>query len=78
LPQAVVLAECFQAEMILLKVLVPLVSYLYPPPGVVKKVEGATHDWLKKFLIEPLNTSLMEIPFQNYNDQNWTSSSSNC
>ncbi len=42
LPHSAVLAERFQAELILLKALVPLASTLNLPPGAVKKAEEVT------------------------------------
>jgi nucleotide-binding universal stress UspA family protein len=52
LPHAAALAERFQAELILLKVLLPLGGHLNLPPGAVKKAEAATlelaHDYLSR------------------------------
>ena len=50
LPHAAALAECFQAELILLKVLVPLVSNINLPPGAVKKAEIATRELAGEYL----------------------------
>ena len=50
LPHAVVLAERFQAEMILLKVLEPLGSNLNLPTGAVKKAEAETRLMTKEYL----------------------------
>jgi nucleotide-binding universal stress UspA family protein len=50
LPHAVVMAERFQAELILLKVLEPLGSNLNLPPGAVKKAETETRLMTKEYL----------------------------
>ena len=50
LPHAAALAEHFQAELILLKVLVPLSSNLNLPPGAVKTAEAATRELVGEYL----------------------------
>jgi len=50
LPHAAALAEHFQAELILLKVMVPLASSLNLPPGAVKKAEAATLELANEYL----------------------------
>jgi nucleotide-binding universal stress UspA family protein len=51
LPHAAALAEHFQAELILFKVLVPLGSSLNLPPRAVKKAEAATREMAKDYLV---------------------------
>ncbi len=50
LPHAAALAKRFQAELILLKVLVPLSSNLNLPPGAVKTAEAATRELVGEYL----------------------------
>jgi len=50
LPHAAALAERFQAELIFLKVLVPLAERLNLPPGAVKKAEAATQELASEYL----------------------------
>jgi len=52
LPHASSLAECFQAELILLKVLVPLNSSLNLPPAAVGRAEAATRKIVREYLEE--------------------------
>ncbi len=47
---AVALAERFYAELVLLKVLVPLASNLNLPPGAVKRAEAATKELASEYL----------------------------
>ena len=50
LPHATALAKRFQAELILLKVLVPLSSNLNLPPGAAKTAEAATRELVGEYL----------------------------
>jgi len=50
LPHAAALAERFQAELILLKVLVPLTTSINLPPVAVKKAEAATRELVREYL----------------------------
>ena len=50
LPHAAALAECFKAELILFKVLVPLTSNINLPPGAVKRAEAATRELAIEYL----------------------------
>jgi nucleotide-binding universal stress UspA family protein len=52
LPHAVALAKCFQAELTLLKILVPVASNLNLPPGVVKKAEALTLEMTNDYLAQ--------------------------
>jgi len=49
-PHAVALAERFQAELILFKVLVPLASHINLPPGAVKRAEAVTLELASDYL----------------------------
>ncbi len=50
IPHAVALAERFQAELILFKVLMPLGANLNLPPGAMKRAEAATLELAKEYL----------------------------
>lgn len=50
LPHAAALAERFQAELILMKVLVPLASSINLPPGAVRKAEAAMREFANEYL----------------------------
>ena len=59
LPHSACLAERFQAELILLKALVPLASKLSAPPAAVKKAEEVTRVLAREYL-ERVATSVLE------------------
>ena len=66
LPHAAAMAERFQAELILLKVLVPLASNLNLPPGAVKKAEAATRELASEYLARvAARVQKKEIPIKN-------------
>ena len=50
LAHAVALAELFQSNLILLKVIVPLDNNLNLPPGAVKRAEAATRELANEYL----------------------------
>ena len=50
LAHAVALAELFQSNLILLKVIVPLGNNLNLPPGAVKRAEAATRELANEYL----------------------------
>ena len=50
LPHAAAMAECFQAELIFLKVLVPLASNISLPPSAAITAEEATLDFANDYL----------------------------
>ena len=70
LPHAVALAERFQAELILLKVLVPLARNLNLPPRAVRKAEEVTrkivHEYLEGLAVDIRNkgisVSVVSVP----------------
>ncbi len=52
LPHAAALAERFQAELILLKVLVPLANNLNLPPAALKKAETTTRGLANEYMAQ--------------------------
>jgi len=52
IPHAVALAKCFQAELTLLKILVPVSSSLNLPPDLVKKDEAWTLELTNDYLAQ--------------------------
>ena len=62
LPRAAALAERFQAELILFKVLVQVVSNISLPPSAVKRAEAATRELAIEYL-DRVATRLQEKDF---------------
>jgi nucleotide-binding universal stress UspA family protein len=59
LPHAVALADCFQAELILLKVLTPLAETRNLPIGAVRKAQKITHCLANDYL-DRITTEIQE------------------